>query len=133
MARVRSSGRIRPAAIRLANGRIASHTLLRVGGEERGRDNAKNVNGRKRHIVVDSLGLLLAVLVTAEDVDDAHAAAELFERLEDQPMESFQRMYADRKYHHFALDNTVGVRDEVRLEERSDEGAADGKVTGAHG
>src|SRR5437868_11423196 len=35
------------------------------GDERRGRDNAKNVNGRKRHIVVDSMGLLLAVLVTA--------------------------------------------------------------------
>jgi len=37
------------------------------GGEQRGRDNAKNVDGRKRHIVVDSMGLLLAVLVTAAD------------------------------------------------------------------
>ena len=27
------------------------------GGEQRGRDNAKNVDGRKRHIVVDSMGL----------------------------------------------------------------------------
>ena len=44
------------------------------GGEQRGRDNAKNVNGRKRHIVVDSMGLLLAVLVTAASVDDAAAA-----------------------------------------------------------
>ena len=34
------------------------------GGEATGRDNAKNVNGRKRHIIVDSLGLLLAVVVT---------------------------------------------------------------------
>ena len=31
------------------------------GGEQRGRNNAKNVDGRKRHIVVGSLGLLLAV------------------------------------------------------------------------
>src|SRR4029450_13117420 len=31
------------------------------GGEQRGRDNAKNVDGRKRHIVVDSMGLLLGV------------------------------------------------------------------------
>ena len=54
------------------------------GGEQRGRDNAKNVDGRKRHIVVDSMGLLLAVLVTAADVDDAKAAVELFGRLEDQ-------------------------------------------------
>ena len=35
------------------------------GGEARGRDNAKNVDGRKRHIVVDSMGLLLAVAVTS--------------------------------------------------------------------
>ncbi len=73
------------------------------GGEQRGRDNAKNVDGRKRHIVVDSMGLLLAVLVTAADVDDAKAAAELFERLEGQPMGKVGRMFADSKYHNFAL------------------------------
>src|SRR5215207_7748411 len=56
------------------------------GGEQRGRDNHKNVDGRKRHIVVDSMGLLLAVLVTAADVDDAKAAQELFGRLDGQPV-----------------------------------------------
>src|SRR5438034_2853029 len=73
------------------------------GGEQRGRDNAKNVDGRKRHIVVDSMGLLLALLVTAADVDDAKAAAELFGRLQGQPMGKVQRMFADTKYHNFAL------------------------------
>jgi putative transposase len=73
------------------------------GGEQRGRDNAKNVNGRKRHIVVDSMGLLLAVLVTAASVDDATAAAELFGRLVGQPMSRVRRMYADNKYHNYAL------------------------------
>lgn len=73
------------------------------GGEQRGRDNAKNVDGRKRHIVVDSMGLLLAVLVTAADVDDAKAAAELFGRLEGQPMGKVRRMFADSKYHNYAL------------------------------
>jgi transposase len=73
------------------------------GGEQRGRDNAKNVDGRKRHIVVDSMGLLLAVLVTGADVDDAKAAAELFARLEGQPMGRVVRMYADSKYHNYAL------------------------------
>ncbi|MGA8908906.1 MAG: IS5 family transposase, partial [Acidobacteriaceae bacterium] len=73
------------------------------GGEQRGRDNAKNVDGRKRHIVVDSMGLLLAVLVTAADVDDAKAAQELFARLEDQPMSRVGRMFADNKYHNYAL------------------------------
>src|SRR6516162_8014171 len=73
------------------------------GGEARGRDNAKNVDGRKRHIVVDSMGLLLAVLVTAASVDDARAAAELFARLDGQPMSRVRRVFADRKYHNYAL------------------------------
>src|SRR4051794_842671 len=71
------------------------------GGEQRGRDNFKNVDGRKRHIVVDSMGLLLAVLVTAADVDDAKAAAELFARLGGQPMGKVRRMFADNKYHNY--------------------------------
>ena len=73
------------------------------GGEQRGRDNGKNVDGRKRHIVVDSMGLLLAVLVTAASVDDARAAAQLFARLEGQPMSRVRRMFADNKYHNFTL------------------------------
>jgi transposase len=73
------------------------------GGEQRGRDNAKNVDGQKRHIVVDSMGLLLAVLVTAANVDDAKAAPQLFARLAGQPMGKVVRMYADHKYHNFAL------------------------------
>src|SRR5262249_48502792 len=73
------------------------------GGEQRGRDNAKNVDGRKRHIVVDSMGLLLALLVTAASVDDAAAAPELFARLDGQPMGKVVRMCADTKYHNFRL------------------------------
>ena len=73
------------------------------GGEQRGRDNAKNVDGRKRHIVVDSLGLLLAVLVTAADVDDAAAATKLFARLEGQPVGKVRRVFAVSKYHNYAL------------------------------
>jgi putative transposase len=73
------------------------------GGEARGRDNAKNVDGRKRHIVVDSMGLLLAVLVTAASVDDGQAASELFARLDGQPISRVRRMFADSKYHNMKL------------------------------
>jgi putative transposase len=86
------------------------------GGEQRGRDNAKNVDGRKRHIVVDSMGLLLAVLVTAADVDDARAASELFSRLEGQPMSKVTRMFADSKYHNFSLYQWVESNAEWELE-----------------
>jgi transposase len=43
----------------------------------RGWDNAKKVNGRKRHIAVDALGLVLAVVVTAASVQDRDAARPL--------------------------------------------------------
>jgi transposase len=79
------------------------------GGEQRGRDNAKNVEGRKRHIVVDSMGLLLAVLVTAASVDDAQAAQQLFGRLQGQPVGKVRRMFADSKYHNYALYEWVEV------------------------
>src|SRR5438309_1983411 len=71
------------------------------GGEQRGRDNAKNVDGRKRHIVVDSMGLLLAVLVTAADVDDAQAAAESFGRPDGQPMRKVRRLLAAGNHPHY--------------------------------
>ena len=43
----------------------------------RGWDNAKKVNGRKRHIAVDTSGLLLEVLVTPASVQDRDAARPL--------------------------------------------------------
>ena len=41
-----------------------------VGSATRGFDAGKKVNGRKRHIVVDTLGLLIVVLVTTAAVQD---------------------------------------------------------------
>jgi transposase len=43
----------------------------------RGWDNAKKVNGRKRHIAVDAMGLLLAVVITAASVQDRGGARPL--------------------------------------------------------
>jgi putative transposase len=47
----------------------------------RGFDAGKNVNGRKRHIVVDTLGLLLLVLVTPGDVQDKPGGKQLLTKL----------------------------------------------------
>jgi putative transposase len=73
------------------------------GGQAVGRDNAKKVDGRKRHIVVDSLGLLLAVTVTAANVDDAAAAPAALRQLAGQRSGKIRRVYADSKYHNHAL------------------------------
>jgi putative transposase len=47
----------------------------------RGYDNGKNVNGRKRHILVDTMGLLLAVVVTMASTSDPAGARVLLARL----------------------------------------------------
>lgn len=51
-----------------------------VGGQ-RGYDAAKQVKGRKRHILVDTLGLLLAVVVHRADIDERKGAGFLLRRL----------------------------------------------------
>jgi putative transposase len=50
-------------------------------GGARGYDKGKNVQGRKRHLVVDTLGLLMAVIVTAASVAEPAGARLLFARL----------------------------------------------------
>ena len=44
-----------------------------VARASRGYDAGKKINGRKRHIAVDTIGLLLTVLVTAASVQDRDA------------------------------------------------------------
>ena len=48
---------------------------------ERGYDKAKQVTGRKRHLLVDTMGLLLAVVVTTACVQERDGAKLLFQRL----------------------------------------------------
>ncbi|WP_260696022.1 transposase [Streptomyces sp. IB201691-2A2] len=41
-----------------------------IGADSRGFDGGKQINGRKRHVVVDTLGLLLGVMVTSANIGD---------------------------------------------------------------
>lgn len=52
-----------------------------VGRDSRGYDAGKRTNGRKRHVVVDTLGLLLVVLVTAASVQDRDGGRDVLARL----------------------------------------------------
>jgi putative transposase len=79
------------------------------GGEQRGYDPAKKVQGRKRHIVVDSLGLLLAVVVTGADVDDARAAQDLFVAMPGSDYPRLRMVWADGKYHNYALTDWLSL------------------------
>jgi putative transposase len=72
---------------------------------ERGYDGGKKITGRKRHIAVDTLGLLLAVVVTAASIDDAAAATEVFQQLTSNCQPRLEVMWADSKYHNHQLND----------------------------
>jgi putative transposase len=67
----------------------------------RGYDGAKKIKGRKRHILVDTLGLLIAVVVTAGNVDDAAAAPHVLGQLDRTKYPRLQRIFVDNKYHNY--------------------------------
>lgn len=59
-------------------GIIDSQTAKSIGSDyDIGYDGGKKIKGRKRHIVVDILGLLLGVSVTSADVQDREASKSL--------------------------------------------------------
>jgi transposase len=62
-----------------------------------GWDGGKKVGGRKRHLVVDCLGLVLAVAVTSANVQDRDAAVPLLERLRTMYF-SIRLVWADGAY-----------------------------------
>jgi transposase len=68
-----------------------------VGAATRGYDAAKRINGRKRHLVVDSLGLLLTVIVTAASVQDRDGAFRLLALLR-QRFSTITVVWADGGY-----------------------------------
>jgi putative transposase len=75
-----------------------------VGGPERGYDGGKKVKGRKRHLLVDTLGLLLAVVITSAALDDGVVAATLLGHVWSADFPRLLTIFADKKYHNHALD-----------------------------
>ena len=79
-------------------GSIDSQTVkgAEVGGA-RGDDGGTKIRGRKRHLVVDSLGLLLAVLVTAASADDGATAPHRLGKLDRQRFPRWEVIWGDGK------------------------------------
>jgi len=75
-----------------------------MGGPERGDDGGKKINGRKRHLLVDTLGLLLAVLITSAGLDDGVAAPLLLGHVQPYHFPRLVTIFADQKDHNHALD-----------------------------
>jgi putative transposase len=66
-------------------------------GEAHGYDAGKQVKGRKRHILVDTLGLLLMVIVSSAALPDRAGAVELFDAT-DGTLPRLRRVWADQSY-----------------------------------
>jgi len=91
-----------------------------VGGEERGYDGGKKIKGRKRHLLVDTLGLLIAVLITAASLDDGAAAPQLLAQVSPQAFPRLKTIFGDSKYHNHQLaawltENRPAWRIEVKM------------------
>ena len=74
-----------------------------VGGDDRGYDGNKKIQGRKRHLLVDTLGLLIAVVVLAANLDDGTAAPLLLAQVSAEELPRMSVIFADHKYHNHSL------------------------------
>ena len=69
----------------------------KIGGSDIGYDGGKKIKGRKRHIVVDTLGLLLFVVVHSANIHDSKSAIDVLERFKEQ-FYMIKKVFADGGY-----------------------------------
>ena len=87
-----------PSAANLDSQSVKMSTLAAI---EVGYNGGKKVKGRKRHLMVDTVGLVMMVVVTAAHVSDPQGARLLFERLATVPQRT-------RRLLHIWVDGTYG-------------------------
>lgn len=69
-----------------------------VGGPQRGYDGAKRLKGRKRHLLVDTAGLVLLACVHAADLQDREGARLLIGTAAPNDLPRAERVWADQGY-----------------------------------
>lgn len=93
----------------------AQSTRSTAQGGDTGFDAGKKVKGRKRHLVVDTLGLLLAVTITAASVQDRDGAAPVVAQA-CAKVPGLKKLYADAAYGGkcaLAIEKTHGISVEI--------------------
>ena len=81
----------------------------------RGYDGAKKVNGRKRHLLVDTGGLVMKAKVHPADLADREGARELLERVKES-FPSLLYLWADAGYRGADLRKWITEQLELSLE-----------------
>jgi len=92
-----------------------------------GVDGHKKINGVKRHILVDTMGLLLAVVVTAASVTDAQAARRVFARAGAENLPRLTKVLGDHVYGNEGLPEWTATNTKFRLEVTKKEVKTDDK------
>lgn len=85
------------------------------GGAERGFDAGKLTNGRKRHILVDTLGLLLLVVVHSAGVQDRDGARRVLSALSTR-LSKLRKIWADGAYTGALIEWVCNLRSRNRIE-----------------
>lgn len=81
--------------------------------ENRGHDVGNEITGRKWHIAVDALGLLLAIVVTVANIQGGVAAQQLMDRLDIRSQPNSEIAWANSGYHRFALYDYIDAKKDV--------------------
>lgn len=81
-------------------------------GGDRGYDAGKKIKGRKRHIVTDTVGNLLEVVVHAADIQDRDGAKLVLNKLTEPTIERLQKIWADGGYRGKLID---WVKDQLEI------------------
>lgn len=92
--------------VRVENGREATLSIASLDSQtvkttesagSRGFDGGKKIKGRKRHIIVDTLGLLVGVVVHTADIGERAGAKLLLESLK-YPLTRLKKILVDKGY-----------------------------------
>jgi putative transposase len=125
--RLRAAVRIQSGRKRQPSAAILDSQSVKTtdrGGASRGYDAGKKINGRKRHILVDTMGLLLVVVVHAASIQDRDGAKLVLEQLRHR-FTRLRLIWADGGYAGALLEwvRTLRRRNRLRLEivKRSDD------------